>query len=308
MISRLGRHCMELSYETYILIVRHVATRSELASLCSVSKPFRRAAERLLYNTLSLKGPDTSIELSRVLSTTPRLAFLVEALSIYASGNGSDSEDSPVPLPEDYWTSIASALAKLHRLRFLNVFIEGANDGSQAWVLAGCPFQLRTFHCDFEWDEHLSDFLDTQLQLSDLYIADFKPPSPESPPQSLDPRPLPRLATLECTYMEAASALVPGRPVTRLKTCFSASQVDEKRAEMRTLFSNIRRSRRHLRSLDIADASYTQDFSLELLTMAVNTFSSSNHLRYLGTLVLPVGGREVCLCYPPCMLFLSGCF
>ncbi len=299
MISRLGRRCMEFSHETYILIVRHVATRADLASLCRVSRGLRRAAERLLYNTLSLKDYDTSISLCEILFTIPRLAFLFEALSVYVSEIGSDSEGSPIPLPENYWNHVALALKKLHRLRFLNIYIEGANDGLQAWVLADTPFQLRTFHCDFEWDEHLSAFLVSQSQLSDLYISDFKINAPDSPSLSLDPHSLPRLATLECTFMEAASSMVPGRPVTRLKTCFSASQVDEKRAEMRTLFTNIRRSRRHLRSLDIADASYTQDFSLELLTMAVNTFSSSNHLRYLGTLVLPVGGRDVCYPSPP---------
>lgn len=289
---------MELSYETYILIVRHVATRADLASLCRVSRGFRRAAERLLYNTLNLKDYDIAKALCNILSTTPRLSLLVEALSIYVSSNGSDSDDSLITLPEDYWDHITLALKQFHRLRFLNIYLDGANDASQAHILDGCSFQLRTFHCDLEWDEHLSTFLASQTHLSDLYIADFKADTPDSPSPLLNPHSLPKLAILECTFMEAASAIIPSSPVVRLKTCFSASQVEEKRVEMRTLFSNIRRSRRHLRSLDIADASYTQDFSLELLTMAVNTFSSSNHLRYLGTLVLPVGGREVRHCFP----------
>jgi len=281
----------ELSFEAYILIGQYVGTREDLATLCRVSRGFRRAAERLLYNTLNLRDPADTISICRLLSITTRLALHVDALSLAIAEEASEeSDETPNPLPDDYWTIIASALRKTSRLRFLSIHIDGGTDTSMAWTLDNCTFQLRTFHCDFSWDEHLSDFLKSQLEITDLYIIDYQHDAPDAlAPESQF---LPRLAILECTFTEAAVSLVPGRPVTRLKTCFSKSRIEEKREELRGLFSCFRSSRRQLRCLDIADASYTSDFSLELLTTAANTFSSHNHLRYLGTLVLPIDGRQ----------------
>lgn len=126
---------------------------------------------------------------------------------------------------------------------------------------------------------------------------DFNAPTPTavspSPPVSLNTGSLPNLSTLECTFTEAAGGLVPGRPVTHLKNCFSRSQLAEKREELSFLFSKLKQSTRPLRSLDIADSSYNESFSMELLAIIVATPQTSSDLRYLGTLVLPIGGREV---------------
>ncbi|OBZ71332.1 hypothetical protein A0H81_08865 [Grifola frondosa] len=61
---------------------------------------------------------------------------------------------------------------------------------------------------------------------------------------------------------------------------------------MRALISSLRLSKKGFRALDIADSSYTQDSSLEILISIVNTTSSANDLCYLGTLVLPIDGRK----------------
>ncbi|THH31625.1 hypothetical protein EUX98_g2579 [Antrodiella citrinella] len=285
---------MQLSLETYSLIVKYVADRENLASLCRVSKAFQKVAERKLYNTVDLRGYTRTASICRLLSNRPRLAVLVDALSIHlAEDESADSDESMDPTPDDYWDTIADALKETSKLRHLNLYIDTGDEASQAWVLDRCVFQLRSFHCDFTWDAHLSTFLNTQSHLSDLYLVDFRSEtSADTPLSSLHVHSLPKLSTLECTFMEAAATLSPGRPISRLKTCFSRSQILEKREEMTDLFAKLRNLRKPLRTLDIADASYTPDFSMELLNTVVNTFANLNHLRYLGTLVLPVGGRE----------------
>ncbi|KAJ3794950.1 hypothetical protein GGU11DRAFT_794093 [Lentinula aff. detonsa] len=154
---------------------------------------------------------------------------------------------------------------------------------------------------------------------------------------TISPSALPHLYTLECTFSEAAIAIVPGRPVSKLKTCFSRTDPEGKREEMKVLFkalgmaSAAGRTRSGVRTvneeltggsgarggwhaLDIADADYEEKFAMDLLRAVVNLSmirSKSNRtstmlaggvstrgtLKYLGTLVLPVGGRERLLFY-----------
>lgn len=282
---------MELPLEAYMSIARHVGTRRELASLCRVSRGFRNAAERVLYNTIHMHDYVQTALICRVLANSVHLALLVNAISIHVSGSGSDSESSPIPPPDDYWGLLALALQQTKRLRFLNIYIDESSDMGNAWVLDSCTFQLRTFHCDFSWDEHLVAFLNSQSSLTDLYILDFQKDT-NNHTGALNLQALPKLSVLECTFMEAASTLASNRPLSRLKSCFTSSHVDDKRGEMATLFTNMRRSRRHIRALDIADSVYNSEFSLQFLTEVAATFSNS-HLRYLGTLALPIDGREV---------------
>ena len=287
---------MELSQEAHHLIVRHVGNRRDLLTLCRVSKRFQKEAERALYNTLHLRGYQHTIAMCRLLASTPRLSALVVALSIFVTDDGSyqsdDSDQEGSPVPDDYWEAVAAALRHTKRLSYLNIYFEEANDTSQAWVLDGCTFKLRTFHCDFEWDTHLSSFLDTQSELSDLYLADYRRDSSNDMSAPNFPR-LPKLSILECAFTDGVAALVPGRPVLRVKTCFSRPRVDEKRKELNELLAKLTLSRKQLRALDLADESYTVEFTFELLSSTINVLSAFNHLRYLGTLVLPVNGDQV---------------
>ncbi|KAJ7245883.1 hypothetical protein B0H12DRAFT_1235687 [Mycena haematopus] len=118
------------------------------------------------------------------------------------------------------------------------------------------------------------------------------PPHTNSTQQFTTSLVIPALTTLECTFSEAAVALVPGRPLSRLKTCFSYSDSTGKRAELVALFGALRRSDVALHALDIADASYTESGGMELLHRIAHTPTTSRELRYLGTLALPIGGRK----------------
>lgn len=290
------------------LIVKYVAdSRPTLVALCTVSKQFQIPAERALYNTLHLRGYDNTVSLCRVLSRTTRVALLVVALSVYGQEEGSDSEAEDFEPSDDYWTLLHDALRRTTRLRFLNLYYSGGGETDKAWVLEGCSFQLRTFHCDFTWDRNLAAFLSTQSRLADLYLADFREPEPEAATHpntmalDLPTAPsgistsafLPKLCILECTFSEAAVALVPGRPVARVKTCFTHSKHEEKCVELHAIVGALRQTKKRLRALDIADSSYTADFSLELLSSLSADAFFCGDLRYLGTLVFPVDGRKV---------------
>ncbi|KAG5653166.1 hypothetical protein H0H81_002008 [Sphagnurus paluster] len=306
--------CMELTLEAYRNIVKHLRNRADIANLCRVSKGFQYVCERPLYNTLYMRDVRHSISLCTTLADQPRLSVLVDALTIYLSAedendSDDDSEDDTrdgaesLHLPADYWTSIANALQQTTRLRYLNIHINCNSDRAVAWIFNKCAFQLRRFHCDLNWDQDLVAFLNQQTDLDDLYIIDYNETGatlPEtmttipSPSLTLDTHSLPNLSTLECTFSEASVAIVPGRPITHLKTCFSRSDPSEKSAEMKLLFSKMKLSTQPLRGLDIADSTYSEAFSMELLACLVCTSAiATGELRYLGTLVLPILGKQV---------------
>ncbi|KAJ7107894.1 hypothetical protein C8R44DRAFT_885285 [Mycena epipterygia] len=342
---------MDVSLEAYRNIVRSVGRRSDIAALCGVCRGFQRAAERALYNTLTVSDADQ--RLCTTLAGSPRVAALAVALTVQvrrrrraeeetsqgssSSSHGSASSGrsgggestSAPPLLDDYWTAVAAALRNTTHLRHLTIDIADPTDAARAWVLEGCVFQLRTFHCDFDWDDPLRTFLATQRQLHDLFLRDYRelevpaaqpaveaesPPAsnmasppphtldspippdtsntpPAQPTSSLSPS-VPLLTTLECTFSAAAVAHAPGRPLSRLKTCFSAPDPPGKRAELAALLAALRLSTQPIHALDLADAAYTESGTLELLHRITHTPATARELRYLGTLVLPVGGRK----------------
>ncbi|CDO72274.1 hypothetical protein BN946_scf184970.g126 [Trametes cinnabarina] len=275
------------------LIVKYVAdSKPTLVSLCTVSRQFQAASERALYNTLQLKGYNLTVTVCNLLARTSRLSGLVVALSVYEDeddsddGSGSYSGLEPASM---YWEALAGALKSTTRLRFLSFYFTSGQPET-AWIFDDCTFQLRTFHCDFVWDRHLQSFLATQSRLSDLYLPDYE--SLAITPSTSSSSFLPKLSVLECTFSEAAVALVPDRPVCRVKTCFTHSRLEDKRTELDILAASLRQSKKRLRTLDIADSSYDAGFSLELLRR-VTDVSLSSELRYIGTLVLPVVGQQL---------------
>ncbi|KAG9308528.1 hypothetical protein JVU11DRAFT_11872 [Chiua virens] len=289
---------MAFSVETYRLVVKHVGSRADLCVLCRVSKGFQQVAEQALYNTIFAPSAWDTFRMCSLLWKTPRLAAMVEAMSLFVSEETDEDDSSPreVCLPNDFWSTVSNALHQTTRLRFLNLHLDHTGDTAQAWILGGTAFRLRSFHCDLQWDPHLVSFLNTQPDIEDLYIADYSFPDDTvggstSELSPLDPGSLPSLQTLECTFVEAAFALVPSRPVSRLKTCFSKTRMPEKKEELSLLFSRMTGTTHSLHSLDIADSSYSDLFSLELLASVVKLRHQIHNLRYLGTLVLPVDGN-----------------
>lgn len=274
-----------------------------MVALSTVSKQFQTAAERAIYNTLDVRGYDRTITVCNVLRHTPRVSMLVVALSVYGEEEESadededeDESDSDSEPESDYWHVLHEALVRTTRLRFLNLYFTSGDQPDKAWVLDGCTFQLKTFHSDLIWDDHLASFLFTQSRLCNLFLADYREAAPGemAPPVLFTSAAfLPKLAVLECTFSEAATSLVPGRPVVRVKTCFTHSKLEEKREELREIVAALRRSRKRLRALDIADSSYTSDFTLELLSALTSDGVLCADLRYVGTLVFPVDGRQV---------------
>ncbi|KAJ3851010.1 hypothetical protein EV368DRAFT_44076 [Lentinula lateritia] len=314
---------MDLTLEAYRLIVHNVRSRGDLAALCLVSKGFRRVAERALYNTLFMRERERTERVCRTLGGGERVARLVEALTVAVEeegeGEGDGVSDTEETQPEErdesmelaaetetLWRAISAALKNMTGLRHLSIIIDGtrssAYSGRLGWILGGCGFRLKSFHSDMRWDEDLVRFLNVQDGIEDLYIGDFDYDEREEGVEqrsgrlTLSAAALPRLITLECTFSEAAVAIVPGRPVARLKTCFSRTDGEGKRGEMRGLFEGLGKAlaRGGWYALDIADAEYEEGFAMEA---AGGSLSLKGTLRYLGTLVLPVGGRERLLFY-----------
>ena len=285
-------------------IAHHVEMRADLCALCLVSRVFRTAAERVLYRALDTNEPSNTIMLCRVLAEQPRLSRLVTALAIYLDEEGQgDNRRNPQErepsssLPHYYWTSISCALRNTPSLRLFRVHLNGGIPINYAWILDGCSFQLHTFHCDLAWDLHLISFLTTQRELTDLHISEFDGDVPENLSISThslrQAHTLPRLSILDCTFPGAVGLLVPGRPVTHVKTCFSSSNREIRRVELALLLTDLRLSTRPIYSLTVADESYSSTFSLELLSSLVKAFGPTPQLRYLGPLALPVDGNEV---------------
>jgi hypothetical protein len=305
---------MVLSMETRKLIVEYARSTGDICALARVSKDFQVVAERSLYNTLDLSGADVTMSVCNVLASRPRVAAYVETLNITVRDEETTSEGVSPYLPEECWRSIGAGLRSTHRLIRLTIQVDFIGHSHQAWILDGCQFKLRSFHCDLAWDDHLVGFLNDQDELEDLYILDFpypvdaERPTPTEPQRPLSPPPppvrrvvspvpragsLPKLSILECPTTDAVSALVPGRPITRVKTCFATSDVEKKRRELTTLFVNLRLSSRPLLSLDLGDSSYNTDCALNFLRHCVFADRTMDNVRYLGTLALPVDGREV---------------
>ena len=287
----------------YLSIAQHIERRADLCALCLVSQGFRKAAELTLYRTLEMDEPSNTILLCGVLAEKPRLSQLVTALAIYLNDEGQDDkgsepqEQEPFSPSSHYWTSISKALRNTTGLRSLHVYLNSGIPMNYAWMLEGCRFQLHTFHCDLAWDRQLVSFLFTQRVLTDLHISDFDEDLPENvtiTTHSLrQAHTLPNLSIIDCTFTGAVSVLVPGRPVTHVKTCLSSSNREARRVELALLLADLRLSTRPIHSLTVADESYTSSFSLELLSSLVRAFGPTPQLRYVGPLALPVDGGEV---------------
>lgn len=195
---------MDLSLEAHRIVVENVRSRSDLAALCRVSKTFQQIAERALYNTVFMHDVEITRLLCRTLAQQPRVANQVDAFTIalsevstsddssyeeedadiedtldrthFPSGNKVTTQRpaSPGTLPDDYWEGVSRALRNTQHLRYLNIYITNHFETSNTWILNGCTFRLRSLHCDLNWDQNLVAFLNTQTEIEDLYIADFK--------------------------------------------------------------------------------------------------------------------------------------
>ncbi|KAF7292691.1 hypothetical protein MIND_01167300 [Mycena indigotica] len=336
------------SLEAHRAIARLVTRRSDLAALCLVSRAFCRVSQAILYNTVHFNDLKGGALVCETLVANAGLARRVKAMTIQIwarprraeqgtahanaeeeaseedsesegasdESRGDDRSEAELETPAEFWALVAKTLVKTINLRHLVVDISSpiSTAVEYAWSLGGaeCPFRLHTFHCDFDWDANLVAFLETQTELYDLYVRDYRdlallssPLSPQevSPPIALhnNNSPLPALTTLECTFSEAAVLLSPGRPLSRLKTAFSTPpHIANREPEIRLLISALRRSNAPLISLDVGDAplpgatAEAETASMQLLQRVAHAraMTMARELRYFGTLILPVGGRK----------------
>jgi hypothetical protein len=280
---------MRFSREICSLVISHLShlnNRADIASLCRVSRLFRSVAELALYNSLSfLRHPARVVlALSKTLSAQPRLARLVDAITIQVSEDDNDEMDE-----DGYWDAVKGALQTTTKLRFLNVRAPRASPISLSWVLADSPFSLRSLHYELEWDAGLAKFLSTQVELRDLYLMNYDP----SHPLPCDPRLLPNLTTFESPSIQATTSLIPHRPITHLKTQFTSRQHHEKSEALARFCASLQKTAGPILSLEICDPTPTEAFTLDFLAYIVDSLDKAVNFRYLGQLVLPIDGQYV---------------
>jgi hypothetical protein len=271
---------MQLSLEIYQLVISHVNDRADIASLCRVSRTCRYVAERALYKSLFMtQDSPATIPLCDSLFYHARVARFVETITIIVSEERVDNK---------YWSVVAKALRRTTQLRFLNVIAVGISFIRLSWILSGCTFRLRGLRSDLQWDPGLEDFLSKQSRLRNVSLAHYVHNRSHSSCF------MPNLSIFESLSAEAAIDLIPRRPVSRVKTRFSRAQPSRKRDELARLCTSLQQSTQPILSLEIIDIAPTEAFTLETLSYIVASFVRSIYLQYLGTLMLPVRGIEVC--------------
>ncbi|KAF7296708.1 hypothetical protein HMN09_01079900 [Mycena chlorophos] len=336
--NHLGGFSTSLSPEIYRSIAR-LLPQADLATLCRVSPAFLRAARPVLYEAVFAHEGNSvnDTNVCRILAVRSELAWLVRSMTVIglrdtgkarvAESDDDDEEDEKSdsipqgeetsepeaeesPLPSPFWTILSQALANTIRLRNLTIDIPSPTSPAvgYGWILGAtdCSFRLHTFRCDFDWDASLVAFLETQSDLHDLYIRDYRDlallPVAPSPSATKSTRLLlPSLATLECTFSEAAVLLAPHRSLRRLKTAFSTPpHLSNRGPELRSLVAALRASAGPLVALDVGDASEpetaqeAEEASMQLLSRVAHARAGTmaKELRYLGTLILPVAGKK----------------
>jgi F-box-like len=159
--------------------------KSDLATLCRVSKIFCSCSRDVLYRNIHCRRRG-----KRVISTLARstdLARRVRSFEVMLS--------SP---------KVATALKNMSSLRSLTL---GSFDVS---ILDGCTFKLDSLNCDFDNSESLQKFLKSQSSITELTLFSEYDPFP-----AFDQRCLPNLTSVsaEHSWLEV---LIPGRPVEQV--------------------------------------------------------------------------------------------
>ncbi|TFK47018.1 hypothetical protein OE88DRAFT_1637413 [Heliocybe sulcata] len=255
-----------LPVELYHEIFGHVKSRRDLCSLIRISRFHQPLVARFLYHTVELsKYSEHTEQFCKAILRTPYYGGLVVSLTIHGDNH------YPVSLPDlecfRLWCNVACALRRLTRLETLHLV---RLPQVYTWILKKCSFSLKELHCGHnKFDSDLLSFLNTQQRLSSIHwvVPDICPsrgrPPPSFPKTLLAKKALPALEKLVTNCPSLAVALVPGRPVHRLRIL--SETVDE------TLTSTIASSTAPL-------------LCLETHTPLSGTLLSDDTLRSLATL------------------------
>jgi len=209
-----------LPLDVYILVIEFVSDTSTLLRLCTLNKELSPYALKALYRTIEVMDASAERILSG-LSISPHLSQ-VKALSIRGVGPGYFDYRKRFSRPVEgvsvlnHWEEIQKLLKHLPALQHLSL-LYGVHG---YWVLptiGDCPFRLKTFQCGFSLEHDVIQFLAFQTEIRYLFGPGFTAGHLDSP-FPLGKEALPNLTSLDAADWTFSSKILPGRPITILKT------------------------------------------------------------------------------------------
>jgi hypothetical protein len=198
----LNRPFANLPLELFRGIIQNIQTTNEFCLLARVCRVFQLEAERIIYRSISPFSNQSTIQLCRLISTTPRLGRYVINFDAHF-----------VPKPRgtfDYacYRLISRALRRMTGLQSLTIM--GIGRELPFWIFEGCKFNLIAFIA-FSFDtEGLIRFLSTQTKLVHLELGSMHPVFQPSP---LPSNFLPELHSFR-GFIEDVECLVPSRSMS----------------------------------------------------------------------------------------------
>lgn len=204
-----------LPVEVIDLVIQDL-DREELYGAALANKSLSAIATRVLYRSVKVTKPVSSVLCLRTLSRNRTLATLVRSFEI--------AWTSTIPLATKNLYDLANkALKNLVSLTSLTIDAKGGT-----WDFPSFAFSLQTFSTNRVCDDSLARFLDSQPQLLDLTLRGFSTGNLASLPLlgdstaptsfSLLPTSLPKLTALRIVHAGPAivASVIKDRPVTQV--------------------------------------------------------------------------------------------
>jgi hypothetical protein len=205
----MARLPLELHFQVLKLLQSRIGGSNELAIMARVSPHVRREAERMLYTSVNVFSDLQRIFIFlRTISTVPRLAMLVQSLTIVTL---------PLAPTFAFYNLLHDAFANMTHLSALDLSspglgLHGDPDASCKWIFAHSTFRLVKLCTPFVFDRHFTSFLQQQSSIQHLRIQ-----HPSHIPK-IRATTLPLLSVLEVdSNRHYAATIICGRPITHVR-------------------------------------------------------------------------------------------
>ncbi|PFH53361.1 hypothetical protein AMATHDRAFT_73546 [Amanita thiersii Skay4041] len=246
-----------------------VLRRNDLRALCTVSRPFRAEAERLLYSRVTLRC------LRHIRSWCVALALRGPYLASRVHHLSLTMPPAIELVPADY-SRLIYALSSCLNLAELEVLSDGRSsdgDSSLIWILEGHPWHLSKFTNTYFPLSSLRSFFDSQSNMQTLVL---RTSTRESTLESALPKLLPRnLTTLDTSAAVLRSvATSSAMHIRRLQYHMAHARGEE---ELPT-FVALTRLSQTLTSLSIVR--HGRDEGMDVAVVAACIAAQLPHLRY----------------------------
>lgn len=283
-----------------------------LPALSLSSKAFLRPAQAHLFHTLRFNILSDIAGLCRDVHASERLGEYLRNLYIVLETSGSTRLNGAARIAA--WQDVVLGLKRMPNLETLLIYDP---DLVNTWIfedLRTPPFQLENLQLEFQWDQHVVDFLGSQKELvgletlcPDPYVAspDGTPTQITLPTIPVDGL-LPRLEKLETQLFIAQQLLTPfpGRKQYPPLTCIRIKPDPGNDCAVLSMLPNLRWVHRSLRAIHVQMPEDVAWKAIDMIATAVPT------IRYIGVLHIPSihVRRGICLLFLPAHQRVVGSF